>query len=164
MWIRSANCLLTWNQHQHWNRFCLAANIISVASFYKLTDLSLVTQRGFLLKKQNHPPFSLQTAPLTLTETWTSSCSTAVLLHARRLVLRVPSLTHRTWVFIYILFLFLCLGNMNSLFSVTDCSDSVPTELKTNTVYCRVWTSETWLLDTIWREIKIFEGRIRANY
>lgn len=94
----------------------------------------------------------------TLEERWTSSCSTAALLHAHRLFLRVPSLTHHTWVFIYILFLFLCLGNMNSLFSVTDCSDSVLTQLKTNTVHCRVWMSKTWLLDTNWREIKSLGG------
>lgn len=136
---------------------------------YKLTALLLVSHWGILQKKENPPWQNIKTArapsgavqPLKRREP--RGCNTAVLLRARWLFLRVSSLTHHTWVFIYILFLFLCLGNMNSLFSVTDCSDSVPTQLKTNTVYCRVWMSEIRLLDAPTRD-EIFVGEIRANW
>lgn len=149
--------------------FRLAAKITSTASSYKFTAWTLVSQWGFLLKKLNLPTLhcGLQTAPapwgaVITKETWTSGCDTAVLPHARRLFLRILSLTHHTWVFIYILFLFSSLGNVNSLFGVTDCSDSVPTQLKTNTLHCRVWMSETWLLDANWREIKSL-GQTKQN-
>lgn len=130
MWVRPAKCFLTWSQRRQ---------II----------LCRILKQHQLHQGQYNP--SRDVNPV--------AANTAVFLRARWLFLRVSSLTHHTWVFIYILFLFLCLGNMNSLLSVTDCSDSVPTQLARLTQFTAGYECRKYGSSTHQREMKSLWGK-----